>query len=134
MLISSMSRRVRFPTSAYRPVLVLISVIIWAYSTVLDGPDSLQAPYIIPTAHTHTLEHGQSSEIVIEPSLARRAAQSYLSEMLGKCGGEVFALPDVQGKNACAGVLAYTAHLVGIGGRGVLEEARRVLLGLLGEG
>lgn len=54
--------------------------------------------------------------------------------MLSRTGGEVFALPDVKGKNACAGILAYTAYLVGIGGRGVLEEARRVLLGLLGEG
>jgi hypothetical protein len=54
--------------------------------------------------------------------------------MLAQTRGEVFALPDVAGKNACAGVLAYTAYLVGIGGRGVLEEARRVLLGLLGEG
>jgi len=113
---------------------LLITVIIWAYSTVLDGPDALQAPYIIPTAKSHTLKHGQSSEVIIEPSLARRAAQIYLGDMLAQCRGDVFALPDIRGKNACAGVLAYTAHLVGIGGRGVLEEARRVLLGLLGEG
>ena len=109
-------------------------MIIWAYSTVLDGPDSLQAPYIIPSTTRTLLEHGQTSEIRIEPSLARRAAQTYLADMLSRTGGEVFALPDVKGKNACAGVLAYTAYLVGIGGRGVLEEARRVLLGLLGEG
>jgi len=89
---------------------------------------------MIPTAKTLTSKHGQSSEIIIEPSLARRAAQIYLGDMLAQCRGEVFALPDIRGKNACAGVLAYTAHLVGIRGRGVLEEARRVLLGLLGEG
>lgn len=111
-------------------------MIIWAYSTVLDGPDSLQAPYIIPMTNNpdRPLEHGQTSEIRIEPSLARRAAQSYLANMLRRTQGEAFALPDVQGKNACAGVLAYTAYLMGIGGRGVLDEARRVLLGLLGEG
>lgn len=80
------------------------------------------------------LEHGQRSEIRIEPSLARRAAQAYLGHMLIQTRGEAFALPDVQGKNACAGVLAYTAYLMGVGGRGVLDEARRVLLGLLGEG
>ncbi|KAL7422065.1 hypothetical protein Q5752_003840 [Cryptotrichosporon argae] len=103
-----------------------IELVIWAYSSILEGADRLVAPYIVPLASLSA-----DPSVKIEPSLARRDALAYLSGMAG-CHNPA-DLPNVKRKNKCAGIIAYTAHLAGMLGRGVMDESRKVLLGLLTE-
>ena len=98
-------------------------MVIWAYASVLDGPDALNEPYIIPGA--------DPSGIRIEPALARRDALAYLSKL--QSIAHPFDLPELEGKNRCGGVIAYSAHLAGTLGRGIMDECRKVLVGLLTE-
>ncbi|WWC64355.1 uncharacterized protein I303_106965 [Kwoniella dejecticola CBS 10117] len=107
----------------------LATLIVWSYASALDGLDSLQAPFIIitPSSRTGHLDH----QVRIEPSLAQRSAMEYLENALS-CE-HPFALPSVKDKNKCAGIVAYTAYLAGTLKRGVMEECRTVLLGLLTE-
>ena len=100
---------------------------IWAYSTVLDGADSLLRPYITrseqPTSQTLGVE--------IESSVARRDALQYV-EGMASCS-HPFQLFEYKDKKQCAGIIAYTAHLVGLLGRGVTNECAKDLIGLLTE-
>jgi hypothetical protein len=49
-------------------------------------------------------------------------------------GVDAADLPHTRGKNRCGGILAYAAHLLGTLGRGVMDESRGVLLGVLAGG
>lgn len=71
-----------------------------------------------------------SEGIKIEPSLARRDALAYLSRMCVDAAD----LPHTRGKNRCDGILAYAAHLLGTLGRGIMDESKGVLLGVLAGG
>ncbi|BEJ09842.1 hypothetical protein CcaverHIS641_0607570 [Cutaneotrichosporon cavernicola] len=123
------SHEVRFQTA---PSLVpwciyIASLVIWAYSTSLDGPVAFDAPYIIRASPG---ADGLDEDIKIEPSLARRDALAYLSRM----GVDAADLPHTRGKNRCDGILAYSAYLLGTLGRGIMDESRGVLLGVLAGG
>ncbi|WVW85934.1 hypothetical protein I302_107972 [Kwoniella bestiolae CBS 10118] len=104
----------------------LAALVIWSYSSALEGPDPLLAPFILITSSSTT-----SHQVRIEPSLAQRSAIDYLDNLLSV--DHPFSLPSVKGKNKCAGLVAYTAYLAGTLKRGVMEECRTVLLGLLTE-
>ncbi|CAK9782713.1 unnamed protein product [Cutaneotrichosporon oleaginosum] len=124
------SHEVRFQTA---PSLVpwciyIASVVIWAYSTSLDGGVVFDEPYIIRTSPVP--EDPAVESIKIEPSLARRGALAYLSRV----ENDVAYLSHVEGKNRCGGLLAYAAHLLGTLGRGVMDESKSVLLGVLARG
>nr|XP_019010114.1 uncharacterized protein I206_04582 [Kwoniella pini CBS 10737]OCF48895.1 hypothetical protein I206_04582 [Kwoniella pini CBS 10737] len=124
------SSEIKFQRTSMVPWCVYIaSLIVWSYASALDGLDSLQAPFIIitPSSRVGHLDH----QVRIEPSLAQRSAIEYLDNFLS-CE-HPFALPSVKDKNKCAGIVAYTAYLAGTLNRGVMEECRTVLLGLLTE-
>ncbi|KAK6909640.1 hypothetical protein I203_103661 [Kwoniella mangroviensis CBS 8507] len=105
----------------------LAALVIWSYSSALEGHDPLLAPFILIT-----LGSSNSNPLVrIEPSLAQRSAIDYLDDLLSV--DHPFSLPSIKDKNRCAGVVAYTAYLAGTLKRGVMEECRAVLLGLLTE-
>jgi len=67
-------------------------------------------------------------EVKIESSFARRDALAYLARLRRVQPQD---LPGLADKNKCTGVLAYTAYLVGLLGRGIMDESRRVLLRIL---
>lgn len=102
-------------------------MVIWTYSTVLEGPGCLLEPYLIPAS----TDGHEPVDLTIEPSLARRDALDYLARLQKATASE---LPDVPNKNRCAGVLAYTAYLAGTLGRGIMDESRNVLMKLLSKG
>lgn len=97
-------------------------VTIWAYSSVIDGPETFKQPYIIVL--------NGAKDVEIEPSMARSHAIRYLERMASIPALE---LVNVKDKRDYAGVIAYTAHLSGTMRRGVMDESRRVLVGLLTE-
>jgi hypothetical protein len=107
-------------------------VVIWAYSSILEGQSPLTGAFIIRLTHSEGAVHGQSkSKVLVESSLARRAATDYLDRLLS-CP-HPFALPEVKDKNRCAAIVAYTSYLAGTLGRGIMDESRNVLEGLLTE-
>ncbi|WVQ85772.1 hypothetical protein IAT38_007939 [Cryptococcus sp. DSM 104549] len=106
--------------------LYIASLVVWTYTSVLDGHDNLRESYIIPVPSTHATSPPSAR---IEPSLALRGATAYLAKMLA-CS-HPFELADIPGKNKCAPIIAYTAHITGGLIRGTMEECRTVLVGLL---
>ncbi len=77
-------------------------------------------------------ETNKDSGLVIEPSIAKRDAITYLDRMIAsdihdRSEHSAAALND------CSGVIAYTAYLSGLMQRGRVEECRQVLMGLLGK-
>ena len=92
----------------------------------MDGPSDLKEAYIIG----ETANGAELINVEIEPSLARRAALEYLEQMVKR---PALTLIDYKEKHKCAGVVAYTAHLSGTFQRGVMDENRKVLIGLLTE-
>jgi len=96
-------------------------VVIWTFVSILDGHDRLIEPYVLLSP----------PRVKIEPSLARRHAIVYLDHLLS-CS-HPFDLPELPAKNRCGGVVAYTAYLAGTLGRGIMDESRDVLVGLLME-
>jgi hypothetical protein len=70
-------------------------------------------------------------KVAVEPALARREALAYLHKHLQV--DHPFGIAESPGKNKCAGVIAYAAHLSGTLRRGIMEESRVVLSGLLTE-
>ena len=99
---------------------------IWAYTTGLDGANDLKEPYIIGEASGGT----GITNVEIESSLARRAALEYLEKMVQR---PALTLIDYKEKHRCAGVIAYAAYLSETFQRGVMDENRKVLVGLLTE-
>lgn len=96
-------------------------MVIWTFVSILDGHDRLLESYVLPSP----------PRVKIEPSLARRDAITYLDHLL-TCP-HPFDLPELAEKNRCGGVVAYTAYLAGTLGRGIMDESRDVLVGLLME-
>ncbi|WRT70414.1 uncharacterized protein IL334_007412 [Kwoniella shivajii] len=123
------SSETRFQITSMVPWCVYVAtLVVWSYGSALDGHDTLQAPFvIISPSRTSTAKHN----VRIEPSLARKSALEYLDDVLS-CE-HPFALHQVKDKNKCAGIIAYTAYLAGTLKRGVMDECRTVLLGLLTE-
>lgn len=101
------------------------ALVVWAYSSMLEGQDSLRAPYIIASTASSPLD------VIIEPSIARREAIIYIDRY--KTISHPFAIGEIKGKNKCSGVIAYTAFLAGTLHRGIVDECRKVLIGLLTE-
>ena len=99
-------------------------MVIWTYATLQEGRRPLIASYVIPRT--------SSLDVDIEPFLARRDALSY-TDRLQKSTAHPFEVVKLTGKNECVGVVAYCAYLIGTLGRGILEEGRKVLVGLLME-
>lgn len=113
---------------------VTFLVVIWGYASIHEGPGDLRASYIIIGAHEEHDRFGSSnpriaSYIDTEPSLARREALAYL-DRFSKVK-HPFAMANMDGKNKCASLIAYTAFLVRFSGRGILDEGKNVLEGLL---
>jgi hypothetical protein len=69
------------------------------------------------------------STFSIEPYLARRDALTYLERFSNV--KHPFTTAEMSDKNDCAGVVAYTAYIVGLARRGVPDEGRVVLEGLM---
>jgi hypothetical protein len=67
--------------------------------------------------------------------MARRDALRYLARFGpgSKAVAHPFDLASASGMNACVGVVAYAAHLLGGLGRGITDESAKVLEGLLME-
>jgi hypothetical protein len=67
----------------------------------------------------------------IDVAAAGHAAEAYITTILA-CP-HPFSLPDIP-KSKCGGVIAYTAHQLGMLDRGMLNECCGVLYGLMREG
>ena len=70
-----------------------------------------------------------SATLKIEPLIALRDAYRYLDRMTRL--DNAASMAKEQGKNKCAGLLAYTASLAGRMKRGRMEEIHGVLSGVL---
>lgn len=118
------------------PSQYIAALVVWAHAAVTEGQAPLTASYIITSPSLGPPSSGlRTPEVEIEPSLARRDALRYLDQYLGSDDQAIhpFDIPDIPGRNACVGVIAYTAYLVGRLRRGVMDESGKVLVGLLTE-